>query len=421
MKIIIHTILTGCSFLLAGVAPAQGQSAPTNFQATVQGPTQVSLSWNAVAGTTGYHVFRATGSAAFSRLTTFKIAATRYTDASATPSTTFRYRVAAVDASGQTYSSLILTVTTPAAGSLISSARISSAAGTPPPQHIALAVPSRMERRLPTSGRYRISIAGFTVSHETYDDPLERDGKRDEVFVATEIQHFNRKTGALVGGSTVQSKVFGDANGFPDRVPQGRASGVGGLMTGDVVPYGWDLQSILPSPAPGWFPLVLWEGSLANDEDAVVLRPTIWEWDGDHEAFNYWLGIVTKAGTSTWSYGPLQQTVATPSISMVRGDWILCVANRLESIHGPYALPFGVIAGRDRPIGIDPYDPNGCGSDLFFDKLLLLTREKIEYELTRSGAIVATRLLPLRFLDVTTGNAAFSGDYTVYLRVERLP
>jgi hypothetical protein len=272
-----------------------------------------------------------------------------------------------------------------------------------------------------TSGRYRISIAGFKVNHETYDDPLQRDGKRDEVFVAAEVQHFNRKTGALVDAGTVQSKVYGDANGFPDRVPQGHASDVGGLMSGDVVPFGWDEQSILPSPEPGWFPLVLWEGSLANEEDALVLRPTIWEWDGDHTGFNTWLRAVAADPAGIWKYGPLQQTMAAAAISEVQGGSILFIATDVAG-HTliPNANEYWVDAGRDRPVGIS--DPRGISAQ-WIDRLLLLTREKIEYELSKSGAIGGVRgLLPLRFVDTSTGSiAALSGDYTVYLRLERMP
>jgi hypothetical protein len=271
---------------------------------------------------------------------------------------------------------------------------------------------------MPASGRYRISIAGFKVNHETYDDPLERDGKRDEVFTAVVVQHFNRKTGALVDAGTVQSKVFGDANGFPDRVPQGRASDVGGLMTGDVVPFGWDEQMILPSPNPGWFPLVLWEGSLANGEDALVLRPTIWEWDGDHAGLNYWLNVVTRDPAGTWNYAPLQETVASPSISEVRGGGILDISNNLASFT---RAPSNVEAGKDRPIGIDRPDPSTSYLDWWRDRLLVLTREKIEQELSKSGAVGGIRgLFPLRFIDSTRGDRAMSGDYTVYLRLERV-
>jgi hypothetical protein len=274
---------------------------------------------------------------------------------------------------------------------------------------------------MPASGRYRISIAGFKVNHETYDDPLERDGKRDEVFTAVVVQHFNRKTGALVDAGTVQSKVYGDANGFPDRVPQGRASDVGGLMTGDVVPFGWDEQAILPSPNPGWFPLVVWEGSLSNDEDALVLRPTIWEWDGDHGALSLWQRTVSGDPAATWSYGPLQQTVGGTSISMVRDGQVLQVQTYLDRSNlGTYSPEF-VVAGMDRPIGVDERS-SSSDIDLFKDRLLLLTREKIEYELTKSGAVGGSRgLLPFRFEDRGSGDAALSGDYTVYLRLERVP
>ena len=274
-----------------------------------------------------------------------------------------------------------------------------------------------------TSGRYRISIAGFKVNHETYDDPLERDGRRDEVYVAAVVNHYKRKTGELVDGRTLQSKVYGDASRFPDRVPQGSAGDEGGLMTGDVVPFGWDERSILPSPNPGWFPLVLWEGTLTNDEDALVLRPTIWEWDGNHSPFMHWLEVVTNDAAVVWSYGPLQQTLADAAIRDVDGgqivwDWGSLYGN-LDAAFAGGSWDDKMTPGRDRTIGVKPISYGVA----WIDRLLPLTREKIENELSKSGSADGTwGLVPLRFVDTCpTCDAALSGDYTVYLRLERVP
>ena len=501
-------MLAGWSLLVWAEASAWAQYPPPNLKAEIKGPTEVALTWGPVTGTAGYHVWRAPGPAAYVRLTTYKIMATSYTDATASPSTTYRYRVVAVASNGQTYGSVV-TVTTPAQSAVATLQRpgpagaiaVGSSPRLVPSQATIITLPgnptnftaelrgtqvvlswrlvagvswylvggpgmgpngrqvqlphtsveglaagqyewsvaSLSEDRkpltnwtgwpkaqltiptMPASGRYRISIAGFKVNHETYDDPLERDGKRDEVYVAAVLQQFNRKTGALVDGGTVQSKVYGDANGFPDRVPQGRASDVGGLMTGDVVPFGWDEQASLPSPNPGWFPLVLWEGSLANEEDALVLRPTIWEWDGDHRAFDHWQRVVSGDPVATWNSGPVQQTVGGTSISTVRGGMVLRVQNYLDASNLGSHYAHIVAAGMDRPIGVDERQWN-YDIDLFVDRLLVLTREKIEYELTKSGAVGGTRgLLQLRFEDRGSGDAALSGDYTVHLRLERVP
>src|SRR5262245_49560837 len=39
----------------------------------------------------------------------------------------------------------------------------------------------------PAGGRVRVSLNGFFVNHETNDDPLERDGVRDEVFLVPTV------------------------------------------------------------------------------------------------------------------------------------------------------------------------------------------------------------------------------------------
>ena len=135
-----------------------------------------------------------------------------------------------------------------------------------------------------TTGNYRISIAGFRVNRPTYDDQLNLDGRGDEVYAAATVSQWQRALNSILrSNDTVKSDVYGDANGS-NRVQAGRAGASGGLTTGDVAPSGFD-----PSRAPSGagsktrFPLTLWEGSLKNGIDVVVVHPTLWELDGDPE------------------------------------------------------------------------------------------------------------------------------------------
>jgi chitodextrinase len=93
-------------------------SAPTGLTATAASPTQVTLAWTASTdnvGVTGYRVERCQGAGCTNFAQVGTPTATSYSDTGLSPSTTYRYRVRAVDAAGNlsAYSS-IATVTTPA-------------------------------------------------------------------------------------------------------------------------------------------------------------------------------------------------------------------------------------------------------------------------------------------------------------------
>ena len=131
-------------------------------------------------------------------------------------------------------------------------------------------------------GVYRITATGLRVNHETTDNPLEIDGKRDEVLVRAKGELFWK--GQPLGGTGffVESKVHGDRNAVAwsnatsptVRIKAGTASLLGGLKTGDEhrSPAGTAPNTIS-------FPLIIWEGSLREASARVVFVPTIWEVD----------------------------------------------------------------------------------------------------------------------------------------------
>ena len=58
---------------------------------------------------------------------------------------------------------------------------------------------ARLLTALPArTSHYRILVTGMTVRHDTRDTPMNGDGWRDEVFVATQALSIDRATGALV-------------------------------------------------------------------------------------------------------------------------------------------------------------------------------------------------------------------------------
>ena len=249
----------------------------------------------------------------------------------------------------------------------------------------------------PAAGNYRITVAGFRVNHATYDDSLNRDGWGDEVYASVVLQRFDRSSGSVLETRTVTSRTHGDGNAAPGRVPQGQASDGGGLTAGDVVPFGWDERSAKPPIEKGRFPMLVWEGSLADRGDVLVLRPALWEHDGDRAAFDSWTRFLASAPPhSTWGLAGVQQSLATAAIAAVAGP----------------ALELAIDPGRDRPIGLRDHR--------WYDRLVVLDRRKIEAAL-REPPGRPPGLIELRLQEQTGRRRARpeNGDYVLYLRVER--
>jgi hypothetical protein len=361
---------------------------PTNFVATRQG-NRVLLTWNAVPGVSWY-VLGGPGMGLYGR----SVQGTTYTVGPLEPGS-YEWTVASLAGEGE-----------------------------PPLTNGSYWPKARAVIGSSTAGSYRISVAGFRVNHNTHDDQLNRDGWGDEIFSSVVLQRFDRATGRLIESQSVTSSIHGDGNQAPDRVPQGRASGNGGLTAGDVVPSGWDERSPQPSPGPGRFPFTVWDGPLADGGDVLVLRPTLWEADGDRGAFDWWLGFMAGAPATdaTWKLPRLQQSLGSSGLEIIPGVG--------RDLHPDYSnLHYAssdvidhafvgntqihyVNPGRHRPIGMKDH--------YWKDLLVVLTREKIEAELQRASQVATPAgLIAIPLNDAQGGTAPLNGQYVLYLRVER--
>ena len=140
----------------------------------------------------------------------------------------------------------------------------------------------------PVRGRYRVVLNGITVNRQTYDHFLQIDGKGDEVYFATYVATFDTATSDVVSHDVVTSKVHGDINGFPERKLVGMASGRGGIVTGDKYPFPTPFRR-RGEPTTDELPMLLWEGELVQGQSAVVIAPTIWEWDDNPQLYAHWV------------------------------------------------------------------------------------------------------------------------------------
>src|SRR5436189_2844106 len=131
----------------------------------------------------------------------------------------------------------------------------------------------------PPAGVFRVVLNGFKVNHESDDDILEGDGKRDEVYLRADVWVLNRD-GSVPYRRSPRSVLMGDINNQsdPPRIAAGTASADGGLRTNDKWPISEPWRRVR-NPLPNRPPMLLWEGSLQRGESMAVIVPTVWEWD----------------------------------------------------------------------------------------------------------------------------------------------
>jgi len=257
-----------------------------------------------------------------------------------------------------------------------------------------------------TSGNYRVMILGAHVAVETSDDPLERDGKRDEVYFAALVRQFDRRDQRLLFSGVPQTNIMGDRNGYSARTQAGSASNLGGIRGGDKVPNVPDVGSLKAEPVAAGLPLLLWQGELRDGVDVLVIMPEVWEWDGNQYDFNRWRNQAIPPSDPS-----IQNLVAAKQFGP------------FQSLGGHYEFsltPAGIAGSYDRPVKYSRRN-----SEIFWPiNGFVLTRESVEAALSSSavgtGRPPGTIELERRGDLLWPSNNA-DGDYWLYLRVERLP
>lgn len=202
---------------------------------------------------------------------------------------------------------------------------------------------------------YRVKINGAHCIRETVDDALERDGKGDEIFFTWSAAI---KSSLSMATHTGMSLVYGDTNNQPGRRKAGDRSDMGGIRTGNIIPFRvvptklhgsppWLPAFPLPapyadSPAIDEFPIIIWQGELRSN-DLVVICPLVWEYDGGGFDPQPTLDVANKlvqvVGAIVGAVQP-QAAAAAAAISKAVGEAIASLGNLLG------------VAG-NRPVGVD--------------------------------------------------------------------
>ncbi|MFW6324889.1 MAG: hypothetical protein ACOC0U_07490, partial [Desulfovibrionales bacterium] len=260
----------------------------------------------------------------------------------------------------------------------------------------------------PDKGRYRIILTGFTANRQTVDDPLQLDGKGDEIRILCNLARtdFN---GNLKERLTLTSAEYGDTNRqSSSRIRAGSASAKGGIITGDHYPRQspWTLQG---NPSFDRLPFLVWEGELTAGRDVLFISPSVWEGDRDPQYITSWeqrwMQHWDSDIRSRFNTVVDEERNSACQVRDTRGI-VLRYANRTDRPVGMGQRP-GV--NLDDEYGID------IGEEIFFPKMLVLVKERIDRLLnTNCGKGKGT--VPINFKDHFSGG---DGNYTVYIKLER--
>jgi hypothetical protein len=308
-----------------------------------------------------------------------------------------------------------------------------------------------------TGERFRVSIVGFTVNRQTNDGLQELDGKGDEVYVVAQVAQF-QNNGQLASNTLERSVLMGDTDLRPaneERMSTGNLSDQGGI--GDGFRYR-PLRNPSVRYSHPTLPWVVYEGRLAPNANAVMIIPTIWEWDSNDRTLQEYRELYFSGSHPPYFYGspPRRRwgdnAVASPAST---NPWVAnLVRDSLRSSTGftpsrgwgtgPVINSTGSSVGLsrdgDQPIGLSNA-PTGSeygryGYRLFAPQILFLTYRLAQTVVTQTYPVPVVRasggstavtaepfgalgpgIVPIRYAGTDEG----TGDYTIFLKVERIP
>ena len=252
----------------------------------------------------------------------------------------------------------------------------------------------------PVAGIFRVTLNGFKVNHESDDDILEGDGKRDEVYLRADVWVLKRDGSVPYRGSP-RTLLMGDINRqtYPPRIQAGSASDKGGLRTNDKWPSNEPWRRVT-DPLPDRLPMLLWEGSLVQGENMVVIVPTVWEWDSSNPSDSeiYWDssdGVISL-------------------FEAIRNTYRYVIEKQLSDfLFSPGAINFASTAGT-RPIGIRPIQARGDPSR-FLPKVLTLTYDAALTAARSTPSNTGSGVIALNYADQRD-----HGDYTLFVQIEQV-
>jgi hypothetical protein len=279
--------------------------------------------------------------------------------------------------------------------------------------------------------RFRVTLTGFVVNHQTSDNILQSDGAGDEVFVLVnfaEIWSSNRVFGALQNRMSV---IYGDTSPHPTlgvlehrgfRVQAGSASGTGGFQTGDNYPPPRGYTGTTPPGAPAdvqarVLPMILWEGELRQggpQANAAVIITTIWESDYSSDMLNnVWIRQVNNylrhratEGAQLTAF-PVPRTARLPLVE--QREPVLS----FTPARNDFDRPIGIDGDTFNPLAASPAPATFTPAVMVLN-LASAAAAAISTSNNRKGT---PGVVEITYRD---GQNYGQGSYTIFLRVDRL-
>jgi hypothetical protein len=181
------------------------------------------------------------------------------------------------------------------------------------------------------------------------------------------------------------------SGGRADRIQAGTQTSNGGIRGADRIPDG--ATPLRSGPAlPDQIPMKLWEGTLA-DAEALLISPTIWEYDGEKSIYATWVEKQRELDSSLINAQKVQEKLRTLDFApIVLGD----VENFQGEVQAGWKILRGLLAiptpiedlvktPHDRPIGI--FQAQGSSMASLPHVVVVLTRQIIEKALSGSAAL----------------------------------
>jgi len=289
----------------------------------------------------------------------------------------------------------------------------------PPPSHVA-------------SGRYRVTINGIHANKQTWDTPLQTDGKGDEVLVMVDLTEVSSANNSLGQTRSIMSRTYGDINNIPNRIKAGSLSNKGGIKDGDDIPYSQPWRRQAP-PSNDQFPMLVWEGALLDGQNGVLIIPAIWEEDSSDIA----VSAINRVGNAVGStLNPISDVLTNENYSayrnmvfgLVGGPVVSQLSNLIGNI-APGMNPtntMNLITNRlgsavSKIIGVSKDRPIGMilsgGSYIFNPQVITLNYRTAEAALGPNAIQqYGPGIIALQYRD----EQRLAGDYTLYLQIEKV-
>jgi hypothetical protein len=269
------------------------------------------------------------------------------------------------------------------------------------------------------TGKYQISINGFTCMNETWDDALNRDGQHDEVYFRVNTKVV--KNDVTIANQDTLSAVLGDVKGFPGRIQVGSAENrflwnverTGGIISSDSYPNSEPWRQLTDPSGRDYPPYTIWEGELTEGNDEVVfITPTIWEYDTGDDALTGWVEWLDRTNKK---YGERAKEViggiwpeSKPYFDAVSlGIEIFAT---LPGVWNPLGSP------RNRPIGLQRDPANPADGTLFNPIIIALSYKTAEYLISANLAGKGEGI----FAHIYEDDPLLRGVYVVWLQIKKI-